>query len=48
MTADEDYLRRSISHPPKDMVKGFAQQMPKANLNERDIADLIAFIKGLR
>jgi cytochrome c oxidase subunit 2 len=48
VTADEAYLRRSISHPPKEVVKGFAPQMPKADLKERDIADLIAFIKGLQ
>jgi len=47
-TADEDYLRRSIAHPPKEVVKGFAQEMPKADLKERDVADLVAFIKGLK
>ena len=48
LTADDDYLARSIRHPPKEVVKGFAPQMPKADLKERDIADLVAFIKGLQ
>ena len=48
VTADEDYLTRSIHHPPKEVVKGFAPQMPKTDLKERDVADLVAFIKSLR
>jgi cytochrome c oxidase subunit 2 len=48
VTADEDYIKRSISHPPKEVVKGFAPQMPKADLKERDVADLVAFIKSLQ
>jgi cytochrome c oxidase subunit II len=48
VTADEDYLKRSIHHPPKEVVKGFAPQMPKADLKESDVADLIAYIKSLQ
>jgi len=48
MIADEEYLRRSIHHPPKEVVKGFAPQMPKAALKESDVTDLVAFIKSLR
>jgi cytochrome c oxidase subunit II len=48
VTADEDYLRRSIRHPPKEVVKGFAPQMPKADLKDGDVADLIAYIKSLQ
>ena len=48
VTADEEYIKRSISHPPKDVVKGFKPQMPKADLKERDVADLVAFIKSLQ
>jgi cytochrome c oxidase subunit 2 len=47
VTADDEYLRRSIHHPPQDVVKGFAPQMPRADLKEGDVADLIAFIKSL-
>jgi len=48
VTADEEYLKRSISHPPKEVVKGFSPQMPKADLKDRDVADLVAFIKSLQ
>jgi len=48
VTADETYLQHAITHPPSEVVKGFAPQMPKADLQEGDIADLLAFIKALR
>jgi cytochrome c oxidase subunit 2 len=48
VTADDDYLKRSIHHPPREIVKGFAPQMPKADLKARDVADLTAFIKSLQ
>jgi cytochrome c oxidase subunit 2 len=48
VTADEDYIKRSIRHPPKEVVKGFAPQMPTAELNERDVSDLVSYIKSLR
>jgi cytochrome c oxidase subunit 2 len=46
-TADEKYLERSIHHPPKEVVKGFSPQMPRADLKDSDVADLVAFIKSL-
>jgi cytochrome c oxidase subunit 2 len=48
LTADDDYIKRSISHPPKEVVKGFAPQMPKADLSDGDVADLTAYIKSLQ
>jgi cytochrome c oxidase subunit II len=48
VTADEAYLRRSINHPPIEVVKGFAPDMPKTELDARDVADLVAYIKTLR
>jgi len=48
VTADDDYLKRSIRHPPKEVVKGFEPQMPKAELKDNDVADLIAYIKSLQ
>lgn len=48
LTADDAYLARAIHHPPQDVVKGFAPQMPKADLKDGDVADLLAFIKSLR
>jgi cytochrome c oxidase subunit 2 len=47
LTADEDYLKRSIRHPPKEIVKDFAPQMPRADLNDRDVGDLVEYIKSL-
>jgi cytochrome c oxidase subunit 2 len=47
VTADEEYIRRSIRHPPEEIVKGFAPQMPKAELTDGDVADLVAYIKSL-
>jgi cytochrome c1 len=29
------------------VVKGFAPQMPKADLSDSDVADLVAYIKSL-
>jgi cytochrome c oxidase subunit 2 len=48
VTADEEYITRSIRHPPKEVVKGFKPQMPKADLKDRDVADLLAYIKSLK
>ena len=48
VTANEDYIQRSIRHPPKEVVKGFAPQMPQADLKDQDVADLVAFIKSLQ
>jgi cytochrome c oxidase subunit 2 len=48
VTADEDYIRRSIRHPPDEVVQGFAAQMPQAELTDDDVADLVAYIKSLR
>jgi len=47
LTADEDYLKRSIRHPPEEVVKGFLPQMPKADLTDSDVANLVAYIKSL-
>jgi cytochrome c oxidase subunit 2 len=47
LTADQDYVARSIHHPPKEVVKGFAPQMPKADLSDNDVADLLEYIKSL-
>jgi cytochrome c oxidase subunit II len=48
VTADDEYIKRSIRHPPKEVVKGFKPQMPKADLKERDVADLAEYIKTLK
>ncbi len=48
VTAADDYIKRSIHHPPAELVKGFAPQMPTTELKDRDVDDLVAYIKSLR
>lgn len=46
VVADEDYLRTSITNPNEQVVAGYPAAMPPyANLNDRQISALIAFIK---
>lgn len=47
--ADEDYLRRSMTHPQKDIVKGFAPVMPSfsGRLQADQITKIVAYIKSL-
>jgi cytochrome c oxidase subunit II len=49
VTADEEYLRRSILDPDADAVTGFRLSMPqeKGNLSEKEIGEIIKTIKGL-
>ncbi len=49
VTADEEYLRESIMEPAKRIVATFTPLMPNfANqLNDEDVANLIAYIKSL-
>ncbi len=48
--ADEDYIRESILAPGAKIVAGWQNIMPtfKGQVDEEDIIQLIAFIKGLR
>lgn len=46
--ADDAYIRRAVKHPPDEVVKGFEPQMPDLNVTEKDIDDVIAFMKTLR
>lgn len=48
VTADEDYLRRSILQPQAQIVKGYAPAMPAyAHLAEDQIDQLVAYLKTL-
>ncbi|MFC2150605.1 cytochrome c oxidase subunit II [Calditrichota bacterium] len=49
VTADENYIRKSILTPAADVVAGFTPIMPtyQGLLKDRDIDALIAFIKSL-
>ncbi len=50
IVADEDYLRRSMLDPASEVVKGFQPLMPsqKGLLTDAEIADIIAYIKGVK
>jgi cytochrome c oxidase subunit 2 len=48
LSADDAYIFESIREPNAKIVKGFAPGMPKFNLSDRQIADLIEFIKSLK
>jgi cytochrome c oxidase subunit 2 len=47
--ADEAYLRDSILYPGRDIVAGFANQMPSfaGHISEEDLVKLVAYIKSL-
>lgn len=45
--ADEAYIRESIETPDAKLHAGFANLMPDLNLDDDQIADLIAYIKTL-
>ena len=49
ITADEEYIRRSIEQPDADKVKGFENiPMPPQNLTDEEIEEIIAYIKQLK
>jgi cytochrome c oxidase subunit II len=51
VTADEDYIRRSIVDPNVDIVEGFPSIMPttfRALLKEDELDALVEFIKSLQ
>ena len=49
VTADEGYLRKSITSPKEDIVKGFdTVAMTVPSLSDEEIDALIAFIKAVK
>ncbi len=50
VVADDAYIKESILDPGAKIVKGFPNIMPsfKGNVSDRDVADLVAFIKTLK
>ena len=48
ITVDEAYLRRSILEPKADIVKGFPPVMPVIPMKDDELAEIIAFLKGVR
>jgi cytochrome c oxidase subunit 2 len=47
VAADEAYLKRSIREPQAQLVQGFAPIMPKTEMNDDELAALVAYIASL-
>jgi cytochrome c oxidase subunit II len=48
VTADEAYLAESIKDPLAKVVKGFQPIMPKFELTDEEVANIVAYIKTLK
>ncbi len=48
VTADDAYIRESIKFPLKKIVEGFKPGMPDFGLTDKQINDLLAFIKTVK
>lgn len=47
VVADHEYLVRAIADPSAEMVAGYMLQMPANELNDEQIADIVAYIESL-
>lgn len=47
IVADDEYLIRAIKKPNADLRAGYPVQMPRNNLNDRQIADIVTYINDL-
>lgn len=48
VTADEEYIRRSILEPQADMVKGYPPVMPKLPVSEDELKTIIGYLNELK
>ncbi len=50
VTVDENYIRRSLMDPMKEVVKGYPASMPtfRGTLTDEEVNELIAYIKTLK
>lgn len=48
VTADDAYITESIKNPSAKIVAGFSNVMPPFNLDDTQIADIIAYMKTLK
>lgn len=50
VTADEAYIRESITHPKAQVVKGFPDVMPEfgGKVSEEDLSAIVSYIKTLK
>lgn len=48
ITADEDYIKRSILQPGADIVKGFPNIMPAIPVTEGELETIIEYMENLK
>jgi cytochrome c oxidase subunit II len=46
--ADEAFIRKHITEPDVDIVKGYPPVMPKVGLTDEELTALVEFIKNLK
>lgn len=47
VTVDEAYISRSITDPDAEVVDGYSVAMPKTELSDTEVSDLVAYIVSL-
>ena len=47
VVADDAYLTRAIVDPSAELVDGYTLKMPANNLDDAEVADIVAFINAL-
>jgi cytochrome c oxidase subunit 2 len=47
VTADEPYVTEAIVDPAARVVDGYSVTMPKTELTDAEVADLVAYISSL-
>ena len=47
MTADETYVKESITDPGAKIVKGYGNVMPHFTLSQEEVNQLFAYIQSL-
>jgi cytochrome c oxidase subunit II len=47
-TVDETYLRQAIQDPMTERVKGYPPTMPPSKLTDKELSDVVAYIKELK
>lgn len=47
VTADDAYLRRSITHPSAQVVAGFRPIMPDRDLTDAQVGSIVAYLRAI-
>lgn len=48
VTADEEYLKRSVLQPGSDIVKGYPNLMPTIPVTQEELEEIIEYLEGLK